>query len=118
MYKAGPCFNFAFDSSIKLKRAAILFYKKVVPLNFGFDSLGNEQNFLSNQKAGKLMNVTRNKLFQNEDLKRKDRDEWTENFEMMRDLLKKGADLAFDAGKIGGQTKEKYAMSGMFKCSV
>ena len=50
-------------TSIKPKRAAILFYKKVVPLNFGFDSLGNEQNFLSNQKAGKLMNVTRNKLF-------------------------------------------------------
>ena len=65
-YKAGPCFNFAFDSSIKPKRAAILFYKKVVPLNFGFDSLGNEQNFLSNQKAGKLMNVTRNKLFLSE----------------------------------------------------
>ena len=39
-----------------------MFYKKVVPLNFGFDSLGNEQNFLSNQKAGELMNVTRNKL--------------------------------------------------------
>ena len=35
----------------------------VVPLYFGFDSLGNEQNFLFNQKAGKLMNVTRNKLF-------------------------------------------------------
>ena len=44
---------------IKPKRAAILFYKKVVPLNFGFDSLRNEQNFLSNQKARKLMNVTR-----------------------------------------------------------
>ena len=27
---------------IKPKRAAILFYKKVVPFNFGFDSLGNE----------------------------------------------------------------------------
>ena len=24
------------------KKAAILFYKKVVPFNFGFDSLGNE----------------------------------------------------------------------------
>ena len=46
--------------------AAILFYKKVVPLNFGFDSMGNEQNFLSNQKTGKLMNVTRNKLFRHE----------------------------------------------------
>ena len=66
MYKAGPCFNFSCDSSIKPKRAAILFYKKVVPLNFGFDSLGNVQNFLSNQKAGKLMNVTRNKLLPSE----------------------------------------------------
>ena len=55
------CLNFSCDSSIKHKRAAILFYKKVVPLKFGFCSLGNEQNFLSNQKAGKLMNVTRNK---------------------------------------------------------
>ena len=27
---------------IKPKRATILFYKKVVPFNFGFDSLGNE----------------------------------------------------------------------------
>ena len=27
---------------IKPKRAALLFYKKVVPFNFGFDSLGNE----------------------------------------------------------------------------
>ena len=27
---------------IKPKRAAILFYKKVVPFNLGFDSLGNE----------------------------------------------------------------------------
>ena len=27
---------------IKPKRAAILFYKKVVPFSFGFDSLGNE----------------------------------------------------------------------------
>ena len=54
--KAGPCLDFSCDSSIKPKRAAILFYKKVVPLNFGFGSLGNEQNFLSNQKAGKLMN--------------------------------------------------------------
>ena len=44
------------------QRAAILFNKKVVPLNFGFDSLGNEENFLSNQKARKLMIVTRNKL--------------------------------------------------------
>ena len=51
-------------------------------------------------------------LLQDEDLKRKDRDEWTGCFEKMRDLLKKAADLAFDAGKIGGQTKEKYAMSG------
>ena len=44
---------------------AILHYKKVVPNNFGFDSLGKEQSFLSNQKAGKLIiwNVTRNKLF-------------------------------------------------------
>ena len=50
--------------------------------------------------------------YQDEDLKRKDREEWTDSFEEMRDLLKKGADLAFDAGKIGGQTKEKYAMSG------
>ena len=50
-------------TSIKPKRAAILFYKKVVPLNFEFDSLGNEQKFLSNQNAGKLMNVTRIKLF-------------------------------------------------------
>ena len=41
-----------------------------------------------------------------------DRDEWTGCFEKMRDLLKKAADLAFDVGKIGGQTKEKYAMSG------
>ena len=40
-----------------------MFYKKVVPLNFGFCSLGNEQNFLFNQKAGNFMNVTRNKLF-------------------------------------------------------
>ena len=56
------------DSIIKSKRPAILFYKKkVVPFNFGFDSLGNESNFLSNQKAGKLMNVTRNKLLSNED---------------------------------------------------
>ena len=31
--------------SAKHKRAAILFYKKVVPLNFGFCSLGNESNF-------------------------------------------------------------------------
>ena len=29
-------------SYVTLKRAAILFYKKVVPFNFGFDSLGNE----------------------------------------------------------------------------
>ena len=43
-----------------------MFYKKVVSFNFGFDSLGNEQNFLSYQKAGKLMNVTRNKLFTTE----------------------------------------------------
>ena len=62
-YKAGPCLNFSCNSSIKPKRAAILFYKKVVPLNFGFDSLGNEQNFFSNQKAGKLINVTINKLY-------------------------------------------------------
>ena len=41
-YKAGPCFNFLCGSFIKPKRAAILFYKKVVPFNFGFDSLGNE----------------------------------------------------------------------------
>ena len=41
-YKAGPCFNFLCDSFIKPKKAAILFYKKVVPFNFGFDSLGNE----------------------------------------------------------------------------
>ena len=61
-YKAGPCTNFSCDSSIKPKRAAILFCKKVVPLNFVFDSLGNEQNFLSNPKPEKLMNVTRNKL--------------------------------------------------------
>ena len=27
---------------LKPKRAAIFFIKKVVPLNFGFDSLGNE----------------------------------------------------------------------------
>ena len=52
-------------------------------------------------------------LLQDEDLKRKDRDEWTGCFEKMRDLLKEAADLSFDAGKIGGQTKEKYAMSGM-----
>ena len=32
----------SYDSFIKPKRAAILFYKKVVPFNFGFDSLGNE----------------------------------------------------------------------------
>ena len=48
--------------SIKPIRAAVCFIKKVVPLNFGFGSLGNEQKFLSNQKAGKIMNVTRNKL--------------------------------------------------------
>ena len=36
----------------------------------------------------------------------------------MRDLLKKGADRAFDEGKIGGQTKEKYAMSGMGSIEV
>ena len=65
-YKTGPCFNFSCDSSIKPKRATTLFYKKEVPLNFGFCSLGNEQNFLSNQKAGKLMNVTRNKLYLSE----------------------------------------------------
>ena len=40
--KYGPCFNFLCDSFIKPKRAAILFYKKVVLFNFGFDSLGNE----------------------------------------------------------------------------
>ena len=62
-YKADPCFNFSCDFFIKPKRAAISFHKKVVSLNFGFDSLGNEQNFLSNQKAGELMDVTRNKLF-------------------------------------------------------
>ena len=55
--------NFSCDSSIKPKRVAILFYKKVVPFNFGFGSFGNEQNFLSNQNAGKLINVTRNKLY-------------------------------------------------------
>ena len=33
-YKAGRCFNFSFYSSLKPKRAAILFYKNVVPLNF------------------------------------------------------------------------------------
>ena len=60
--KAGPCFIFSCDSSIKPKRAAILFYKKVVPLNFGFCLLGNVQNFVSNQKSGKVMNATRNKL--------------------------------------------------------
>ena len=43
---------------IKPIRAAIVFYKKVVPLNFRICSLGNEQNFLSNKKAGKLINVT------------------------------------------------------------
>ena len=64
-YKAGPCFNFPCDSSIKPKEQPFCFIKKVVPLNFGFDSLGNEQNFLSNQKAGKFMNVTRNKLYNN-----------------------------------------------------
>ena len=51
---------------LKHKRAAILFYKKVVPLNFGYDSLGNEQNFLSNQRAEKLMNVTRNDFLSND----------------------------------------------------
>ena len=30
---------------VKPKRAAILYYKKVVPLKFGFCSLGNEHNF-------------------------------------------------------------------------
>ena len=40
-----------------------MFYRKVVPLNFGFGSLENEQNFLSNQKAGKLMHAIRNKVF-------------------------------------------------------
>ena len=49
----------------KPQRASILFYKKIVPLNFEFDLLGNEQNFLSIHKAGKLMNVTINKLLQN-----------------------------------------------------
>ena len=41
-YKAGSCFIFVCDSFIKPKRTAILFYKKVVPFNFGFNSLGNE----------------------------------------------------------------------------
>ena len=41
-YKAGPCYNFLCDSFINPQKAAILFYKKVVPFNFGFDSLGNE----------------------------------------------------------------------------
>ena len=68
-YKAGPCFNFSCDSSIKPKEQPFCFIKKVVPLNFGFDSLGNEQNFLPNQKAGKFMKVTRNKLFTNETTK-------------------------------------------------
>ena len=50
-----PLFHFlvCLQSAIP-KRAAILFNKKVVPLNFGFCSLGNEYNFLSNQKTGKI----------------------------------------------------------------
>ena len=59
------------------KRAAIWFYKKVVHLNFGFCSLENEHNFLSNQKAGKLMNVTWNKLYWNISL---DQSIWSESF--------------------------------------
>ena len=34
--------SISYATFIKSKRAAILFYKKVVPFNFGFDSLGNE----------------------------------------------------------------------------
>ena len=34
--------SISYVTFIKPKRAAILFYKKVVPFNFGFDSLGNE----------------------------------------------------------------------------
>ena len=41
-----PLFQFLVcRQSAKPKRAAILFYKKVVPLNFGFCSLGKEYNF-------------------------------------------------------------------------
>ena len=49
------------DSS-KPKRADILFYKKSSSSQFWIWFLGKKRNFLSNQKAGKLMNVTRNKL--------------------------------------------------------
>ena len=45
------------------KEQSFLFYKKVVPLNFELCSLENEDKFKSNQRAGKIMNVTRNKLF-------------------------------------------------------
>ena len=38
----GPLVSNSYVTFIKSKRAAILFYKKVVPFNFGFDSLGNE----------------------------------------------------------------------------
>ena len=50
------------------KKGRQFVYGKAVTLNFGFCSLGNEQNFLSNQKARKLMDVTRNKLFENESM--------------------------------------------------
>ena len=47
-----PLFQFLVcPKSVKPQIATFLFYKKVVPLNFGFYSLRNEQNFLSNQKT-------------------------------------------------------------------
>ena len=43
----GPCFSFWCASNLpNPKKQPFFFYKKVVPLNFEFCSLGNEYNFL------------------------------------------------------------------------
>ena len=50
-YKADPCFNFSCEFYKTKMSSHFVLFKKVVPLNFRFCSFGNEQNFLSNQKA-------------------------------------------------------------------
>lgn len=51
-------------------------------------------------------------MLKDDDLKKASRDAWQDAFEELRALLSTGAKKAFDNGKLGGQTKDKYFNSG------
>ena len=56
------CLNSLCASSLPNIKEQPFCFMKSSSLNFGFHSLGNKLNFVSNQKAGKIINVTKNKL--------------------------------------------------------